>query len=151
MEVIMKKILYVAAVIGMCGVSNGMLVMQDKNDMFRFFYPREMKIMLTPVTLDSFKRDSNCLYLSIDDFLDANKRQINEHAYSTFVKECCDLVPYHNEYRSVLINGVIPEFEKFTKEDAPCEVAGFYEDTKVIDFCEYLGNRLKVLESLLGE
>lgn len=157
----MNKICKIYIIISMILVSvcNGIAMeqQQEKKEVgdvglvFNLFCPPGKKVILDPVSIESFKLNSDYLYLSIDDFLDPVQRKKNEETYLIFKIQCFMLSSVCGEYRDVLSREILPEFEKFATEDAPCEVAGFYDEANVLKYCEYLKGRLKTLKVLLGD
>lgn len=140
----------VVTMLNMYGTEGMSQVPQSFDDKSVFFTSVGVQVVINQATVDRVLDDSNVLYISIDDFLDNNYKCKNEKEYFQFISECMDLVSRFSEYQDILIQKIIPQFEKFATEDAPCEVAGLYDDAKVIDFVKYLNKRLISLKALIG-
>ncbi len=93
------------------------------------------------------EKDSDDLYISIDDFLQEENKLENERSYSNFMGKYASLFITDPSINGILAKKIIPEFEAF-KIDAACEVTGFYDEISVSKYLEYLDGRLNFLKML---
>lgn len=145
-----KRVLGAVILIGTCEVSNGMFgaaeVMQKLP--VDFYYSEGSAMRLHTVTVDSFRNDSDNLYMSIDDFLDPVKKEENMGSCSAFIVKYMLSMILDPEYRIVLNEEIIPSYRKFVEEDVACETIGRYSEQNVLGFIEYLKVRLSYLNML---
>ncbi|MDR2782222.1 MAG: hypothetical protein LBB21_07300 [Holosporaceae bacterium] len=142
----MKKMLYAIMVVcGMCGISKGMNVQEIIQKQIGLYYPTGSTMVLQPSTVESFVRDSDSLYMSIDEFRDPIGQLKNTGRFSDFIMKYFICAITQPEYRNILTQDIMPQFKQFTDEDAACETAGLYSDEQVVGFVKILKERLNIL------
>lgn len=118
--------------------------------------PDASSTTLKKADLNMFKKDSDSIYISIDDYLE-NKQKIDNpeglnFQFAAFITDYVSFLKLQN-YRNILNNEIIPEFQQFMNFDAPCELTGQYSKQNVNDYLTMLNDRLKLLQTLgrIGE
>ncbi len=140
----MKKLLVLFVSGLMLSSSYGAVEMRPKTVLF---VPDSLTI--SPISPQVFAKNASAFYLSIDDFLDKSEKEKNEQAFSSFLDQCTDLIKYY-DYKNEL-KKILRSFNKFATETAPCEVDGFYGESDVDSYCDFLIARLRQLNEFIKE
>lgn len=118
--------------------------------------PDASSTTLKKADTNMFKKDSDSIYISIDDYLE-NKQSIDDtkglnSQFAEFITDYASFLKLQN-YRNILNSEVIPEFQQFMNFDAPCELTGQYSEQDVNDYLNMLKDRLTLLQTLgrIGE
>jgi hypothetical protein len=103
---------------------------------------------LDNVSLDSFIKESDDLYISIDNFLNPQKKLESQKAYDEYLGKYAFYIIVNQEYKSALRDRILPDFQQFVQEDAACETACLYASTIIEKFVDFLRGRLSYLHLL---